>query len=102
MLVGALTLVTAQFFDFGTFVSMLGRHGPAAEANPLVNALLSDMGLPFLFVAKLSVAALAIAVVAVLIAQGRPQAHPRLAGTILAIGIAAGLIGGLSNALTLI
>jgi hypothetical protein len=97
-----LTLATAQFFDFGTFVTMIQRYGPAAEANPLVKALLQAHGMPLLFVAKLTLVALVAAVVAILVEQPDRRPSPRLAASVLAVGIIAGLIGGASNARTLI
>jgi hypothetical protein len=100
--IALLTLGTAQFFDFGTFVTMVTRYGPAAEANPIVKALLISHGLPLLFIAKLSLVALVAAVVAVLVERQEGRPSPRLAASVLGAGIIAGLIGGASNALTLI
>lgn len=97
-----LTLATAQFFDFGTFVTMVGRHGPSAEANPIVAALLVSHGMPLLFVAKLTLVALVAAVVAILVEHPDRRPSPKLAASVLAVGIIAGLIGGASNARTLI
>jgi hypothetical protein len=99
--VALLTLLTAQFFDFGTFVTMVGRYGPAAEANPIVNALLVAHGIPLLFAAKLALVAFVAAVVAIL-AEDSKRPSLRVAAGVLAIGIVAGLIGGASNARTLI
>jgi len=100
--IALLTLLTAQFFDFGTFVTMVGRHGPAAEANPLVATLLIAHGVPLLFVTKLTVVALVAAVVAVLVERQSERSSPRLAACVLGVGIVAGLIGGATNAATLI
>jgi cytochrome c biogenesis factor len=96
--IALLTLLTAQFFDFGTFVTMVGGYGPAAEANPLVKAILVAHGMPLLFVAKLTVVALVAAVVAVLVERPETRPSPRLAACVLTVGIVAGLIGGASNA----
>lgn len=95
-------MLTAQFFDFGTFVRMIGRHGPAAEANPIVAGLLDDYGVPLLFVAKVIVAVLVVAVVLIITDKHAERPRPRLAAAVLTAGIVAGLVGGLSNALTLI
>ena len=102
MITGVTTLITAQLFDFGTFVRMVERHGAAAEANPLVGALFLDFGLPMLLVSKIVLVAFEVAVVAVLAHQRSAGAHRVMAGTVLGIGIVAGLIGGFSNALTLV
>jgi len=102
MITAVTTLITAQLFDFGTFVRMVERHGAAAEANPLVGALFLDFGLPMLLVFKIVLVAFEVAVVAVLAHQGRPRSHQVLAGLVLGTGIVAGLVGGLSNALTLV
>jgi hypothetical protein len=104
MALAMLTLTIAQLFDLGTFVRMVGRHGPAAETNPIVHGLLNDFGLPFVVVAKIVVLSLVVAVIGVLAgraALGHPPmaiAHRRLVGAVFAVAIAAGLIGGLSNA----
>jgi hypothetical protein len=102
MITGVTTLITAQLFDFGTFVRMVERHGAAAEANPLVGALFLDFGLPMLLVSKIVLVAFEVSVVAVLAHQGRSGAGRVLAGAVLGTGIVAGLVGGLSNALTLV
>jgi hypothetical protein len=99
---GLLTFAVAQFFDFGTFVTMVGRHGPEAEANPLVAMVLVGHGVPLLFVAKLAVVALAVAVVAVLVDRTARRPSPRLAASVLTVGILAGLIGGVTNAANLL
>jgi len=104
MALAMLTLTIAQLFDLGTFVRMVGRHGPAAETNPIVHGLLNDFGLPFVVVAKIVVLSLVVAVIGVLAGRAAPGhppmaiAHRRLVGAVFAVAIAAGLIGGLSNA----
>ena len=104
MALALLTLTIAQLFDLGTFVRMVGRHGPASETNPLVHLLLTDFGLPFVVVTKIVALSLVVAVIGVLAgraAMGQPPAaigHRRLVVTVFAVAIAAGLIGGLSNA----
>jgi hypothetical protein len=95
----ALTLVLAQLLDFATFTTMIERHGPGAEANPLVAWLLAQFGVPLLLVAKVTVVALVTAIVAVLVDSARERPHVRLAASLFGVGIVAGLVGGLSNAL---
>ena len=97
MALAVLTLTIAQLFDLGTFIQMVGRHGSAVEANPIVHLLLIDFGLPFVVVAKVVVLSLVVAVVGVLAGRAALE-HPRLTAAVFAIAIAAGLIGGWSNA----
>ena len=96
------TLATVQFFDFGTFVTMVARYGPAAEANPLVATLFVSYGLPVLLVAKVAVVVLAAAVVVVLAGSVGGRGRGLLRGFVLATGVAAGMLGGVSNAVTLL
>src|SRR3954454_2271893 len=96
-------VVTAsQLLDLSTFVRMVAVHGPGAEANPLVAHLLVGEGLPFVTVTKIAALSLVVAVIAVL--HGRPDRPraPRLAGAIAVLAIVAGLIGGWTNASTII
>jgi ABC-type cobalamin transport system permease subunit len=95
---GALTMSAAQLLDLATFATMMQVVGPEAEANPLVAFLFGAYGLPMVAVAKLALVAGATAVVGVLL-SARPR--PRLAATVLAVGIAVGIIGGISNSLVL-
>ena len=98
MPLAVLVLTVAQLLDLGTFVRMIAVDGPATEANPLVLGLLVGHGLAFLAIAK--IAALSFVVAASVVLAGtleRPR-HPRLAGIVVAAAIAAGLIGGWSNA----
>jgi hypothetical protein len=93
-------MAVAQFFDFGTFVVMVHRHGVLAEANPLVAGLFEGAGIPAIAVAKLALVALVCGVTVALTAI-RPFAagHRRLAQVVAGLAIAAGLIGGTTNAL---
>ena len=104
MALALLTLTTAQLFDLGTFVRMVGWEGSASETNPLVHVLLIDFGLPFVAVAKIVALSLVVAIIGVLAgraATGRSSTtsdHRRLVASVFAIAIVAGLIGGVSNA----
>jgi VIT1/CCC1 family predicted Fe2+/Mn2+ transporter len=97
MALALLTLTIAQLFDLGTFVRMIERYGSASEVNPFVHFLLSDYGLPFVVVAKIAALSLVVAVIGVLAGRAAPE-HPRLVGTVFAVAILAGLVGGWSNA----
>ena len=110
MVLRLVTLAAAQVLDLWTFVLMVGRHGVAAEANPLVAQLFVALGLPVLVAGKMAlvvaIAALAIAGAAVL---RRPLAEARRRGTWgavggvpLALAVTAGLIGGITNAASIL
>ena len=89
-------LALAHIFDYGTFLVMVDRHGLAAEANPIVVQLAEQAGLPGLTIAKIATVAFA-AILMTLIAPRRR----RLAMGLLMFGVAAGLLGGLSNIATM-
>ena len=89
-------LALAHFFDYASFVVMVDKHGLAAEANPIVVQLAEQAGLPGLTIAKIVTVAFA-ALLMTLIAPKRR----RLAMGLLMFGVAAGLLGGLSNIATL-
>ncbi|MDP8904654.1 MAG: hypothetical protein M3N29_04955 [Chloroflexota bacterium] len=88
-------LVLAHLFDLVSFLEMIGRHGLAAEANPLVVVLHDQIGLPGLTFAK----AVSVAIGATVFVLLAPQRR-RLAMTVLMFGIGAGLLGGVSNVAT--
>ena len=67
-------------------------HGLAAEANPIVVRIAQTMGIPGITIAKLATVGFA-ALLMVLIAPRRRK----LAYSLLLFGVAAGLVGGLSN-----
>jgi hypothetical protein len=94
-----MTLFVAQSFDLATFAVMVGRHGVAAEANPLVSHLFVEFGMPAVTAVKLlvivEVAALAVAAWA----RGGRGVW-RLVGLVpLGLAIAVGLVGGITNTL---
>lgn len=102
MFLPVLTMAVAQFFDFGTFFVMVRRHGPAAEANPLVASILEDLGMPAVALTKAALVLLVAAITLILANHRRPAtASPRLASVVLGAAILAGLIGGGINALTI-
>lgn len=89
-------LLIAHLFDWASFVVMTSLHGLEAEANPIVVFLAQEVGLPGLTVVKLAVVVFGGAVFAVLAPQRR-----RLATALIIYGIAAGLVGGVSNVATI-
>jgi hypothetical protein len=89
-------LVAAQLFDLLSFMVMTGLHGMGAEANPIVVLLHQELGLPGLTIVKLGVVVFGGAVFVLLAPERR-----RLAMTVIIYGIAAGMIGGLSNVATI-
>jgi NAD(P)-dependent dehydrogenase (short-subunit alcohol dehydrogenase family) len=91
------TAVVAQLFDLGTFLEMIRTAGPRAEANPLIQALFVDYGMPAVALAK---AALVLFVVSLAVSSARRGRRVQIvAGVVpVAVAILAGLIGGLSNA----
>ncbi len=88
--IGLLSL--AQFFDYSTFLILVSRHGLAAEANPIVVRIAETSGLPGLTLAKILTVAFAASMM-LLVAPRRPK----LAMVLVAFGVAAGLVGGISN-----
>ena len=93
-------LLAAQLFDFGTFTLMVGKHGIAAEVNPIVAQGYDTYGLPVLILVKLALVVLLGSIV-VLLARDLPNrpAARGFAATISVLAVAAGLIGGISNVL---
>ena len=89
-----LTMSAAQLFDLATFLNMVNRLGPTAEANPLVGLLFGLYGFPLVAIAKVTMLALVCAIGAILL---RRQATAPLAGLILVAGTLIGLAGGISN-----
>jgi len=85
-------LALAHLFDFTTFLVLIGRHGLAAEANPIVVRIAQTAGIPGLTIAKLATVVFAGALMLYIAPR-----HPKLALSLLIFGVAAGLLGGLSN-----
>jgi hypothetical protein len=90
--VGLGILALAHLFDYASFLVLVSRHGLAAEANPVVVRIAQAAGIPGLTLAKVATVGFA-ALLMLLIAPKRR----RLAYGLLVFGIAAGLIGGISN-----
>ena len=97
MLLRLVTLFVAQSFDLATFSVMVGRHGVAAEANPLVGTCSCRSGcrpspslklLLVVFVGALAVAAWA---------RGGRGSWALVGIVPVAFAIVAGLFGGITN-----
>jgi hypothetical protein len=101
MFLPVLTMAVAQFFDFGTFIVMVRRHGAGAEANPLVAQILEGFGVPGIVIVKIALIVLVAATAAVLVRGPGNPGQRRVAATVVGLGIVAGLVGGCTNALTL-
>ena len=93
---GIALFLLAQLADLVTFLVMIDLHGVAAEANPLVVAMLDVHRLGLLVAAKIAVWAIALACAALL-----ARRTPRLAELVVAFGIGAGIVGAISNILVL-
>jgi predicted alpha/beta hydrolase len=89
-------LVAAHLFDLASFVVMTDMHGLGAEANPIVVFLHQEIGLPGLTVLKVAAVAFGGTVFALIAPHRR-----RLATAVIVYGIAAGMVGGLSNVATI-
>ena len=96
LVAGVLTMSAAQLLDLATFVSMVRQLGPAAELNPIVGGLFAVYGYPMVAIVKIVLLALVTAVTTILFAR---SSRPRLAGSVVALGILIGIVGGLSNAI---
>lgn len=96
------TLAIAQAFDFATFNAMVGTRGPAAEANPLVQSMFVALGTPAVAIAKIALVILIVALGIAAAVRGGEGRWAAVGGLPLALGIAAGIIGGITNAAVLL
>jgi hypothetical protein len=90
--IGIALLIFAHAADYVTFLAMVMRHGLSAEYNPLVVTLAREHGILLLTLAKVS-AVLLVASTFLVVARTRPK----LAGSVLVIGVVLGSVGALSN-----
>ncbi len=102
MVLAVLTATVAQLLDLGTFVRMVAIHGPVVEGNPIVNRLLLDQGVFFVAVTKIVALALVVAVIAVLAGREQRPRHVKMAAAVAGVAIAAGLLGGWTNAIVIL
>jgi hypothetical protein len=96
------TLAIAQAFDFATFSAMVGSRGHAAEANPLVQSMFLTLGTPAVALAKVALVVLIIALGIAAYVRGGKGRWAVVGGMPLALGIAAGIIGGITNTAVLL
>ena len=96
------TLFLAQALDLATFSVMVARHGASAEANPLVSDLFVTLGMPAVAFAKLALVVLIGALCLAASSRGSRGVWSMVGGLPLALAIAAGLIGGITNAATIL
>ena len=94
-------LFAAQFFDLGTFTLMVDRHGPAAEANPIIAQGYADWGLVLVVVAKLALILLVGSIVVLLAKHPTRRSSLSIAAVISVAAVVAGFTGGVSNLATL-
>jgi hypothetical protein len=96
------TLTLAQALDLATFWVMVRWHGLQAEANPLVADLFQALGLPGVVLAKVALVVLVAALVFAAAGQSRTRIWALVGGLPVALAISVGLIGGITNAATLL
>ena len=96
------TLSLAQALDLATFSVMVARHGATAEANPLVSDMFTSFGMPAVVFAKAALIVLIGALCVAASARGNRGVWSMVGGLPLALAIAAGLIGGITNTATLL
>lgn len=97
-----MTLAAAQAFDFATFNTMVGIRGASAEANPLVQDMFLTLGTPAVFFAKVMLVTLVASLAVAAAVRGGRGTWAVVGGLPLALAIAAGLIGGITNTATLL
>src|SRR3982750_3602063 len=96
------TLFLAQALDLATFSVMVARHGAAAEGNPLVSNLFDTFGFPAVAFAKLALIVMIGALCIAASSRGSRGIWSMVGGLPLALAIAAGIIGGITNAAVLL
>jgi len=89
-------LIVAHAADYGTFLVMVARNGISSELNPIVARIAEDYGLALLTVAKFA-AVLLVATTFLVIGRSRPK----VAGSVLAVGIFIGGLGAFSNVISI-
>jgi hypothetical protein len=92
---GAVLLVCAAVLDLITFAQMVELHGPVAELNPIMRAVLMQAGLTGVLLLKM-VAAVTLALAALRLARRRFRVH---AWIIVTAGVLAWTAGAWTNGL---
>jgi hypothetical protein len=93
--IGIGLLILAHAADYTTFMLMVARHGIGSEVNPIVSTIAQEHGLLMLTLAK---TAAVLLVASTFLVVGRTR--PRMAASVLGIGVLVGGVGALSNAAT--
>ena len=94
--IGIGLLIMAHAADYATFLVMVARHGITSELNPIVTQIAAEHGLALLTVAKFA-AVLLVATTFLIIGRTRPK----VAGSVLGIGIFIGGLGAYSNIISI-
>lgn len=94
------TLLLAQGFDLATFSVMVSRQGATSEANPIVSDIFETFGMPAVVIAKLALVLLVSSLSVASSSRGGRGVWSMIGGLPLALAIAAGLIGGITNVAT--
>ena len=96
------SVLAAQLFDFGTSTLMVGRHGIAAEMNPIVGHSFAAFGMPLVALLKVALVVL-LASTIVILDRGSPgrRRFPGLAAMIAVLAVVGGLVGGIANTIAL-
>ena len=102
MVLRLVTLALAQALDLASFTVMVNLHGPGSEANPLVSRLFEANGLIALVALKIALVVLVGALAIAGTGQGGRWTRGLVGGVPVAIAIAIGLVGGITNASTII
>ena len=89
-------IAAAQLADLTTFLRMISVGGLAAEANPIVVHIEATLGLATLVALKLALIPFLALVFAAL-----ARVRQGLAASVLTVGTLAGLVGALTNILTI-
>lgn len=92
---GAVLLVCAAVLDLITFARMVAVHGPLAELNPIMRAVLEQAGIEGVLLLKL-IAALTLALAALRLARRQLRLH---AWIIVTTGVLAWTVGAWTNGL---
>ena len=102
MVLRLVTLALAQALDLVTFKVMVGLYGPAAEANPLVAGVFRSSGLGTLVALKVAIVVLVGALAIAGASRSERRTWAVVGGLPLALAITIGIVGGITNASTIL
>ena len=92
LLVPLAAIVFFQVADYWSFLILVGQHGLAAEANPIVAAIGYQLGFVGLTAVKLGGLVIATSALVMLFRR-----HPRMALVVFTAAVASGFVGAVSN-----